>query len=72
MEDREEYLEKCKKRAMEYWHKGEYDNSVTSMLCDLQKHPEWKSAGKIMATMLIIYSLERTADCANRIINGFR
>ena len=40
---REEHLNWCKQRAMEYADTGDLQNAVVSMLSDLRKHPETKS-----------------------------
>ena len=37
---RAEHLQWCKDRAMEYVNHGELLNAVTSMMSDLEKHPE--------------------------------
>ena len=37
---REEHMNLCKKRALEYVEKGDYLQGVTSMMSDLRKHPE--------------------------------
>ncbi len=37
---RQEHLEWCKKRAMEYVDAGDCTNAVNSMISDLTKHPE--------------------------------
>jgi hypothetical protein len=39
---REEHLDWCKKRAMEYVETGDLLNAVGSMLSDLGLHPETK------------------------------
>lgn len=37
---REEHLEWCKQRAREYLDAGDIKNALTSMMSDLEKHPE--------------------------------
>ena len=37
---REEHLEWCKARALEYLENGDIQNAITSMLSDMGKHPE--------------------------------
>lgn len=39
---RDEHLEWCKKRALEYLDRGDVRNGFTSMLSDLGKHEETK------------------------------
>jgi len=40
--NRQQHLEWCKKRAHGYLAHGDVHNAITSMLSDLQKHPETK------------------------------
>ena len=39
---REEHLAWCKKRAMEYLDRGDYENAFASMIAELQNHPGTK------------------------------
>lgn len=39
---RDEHLEWCKKRALEYVDSGDVQQGFTSMLSDLSKHPDLK------------------------------
>ena len=39
MKTREEHLEWCKQRALEYCDRGDTINAITSMFSDLGKHP---------------------------------
>jgi hypothetical protein len=40
---REEHIEWCKKRALEYLDAGDLSQAFTSMLSDVHKHPECKN-----------------------------
>ena len=40
--NRQQHLEWCKKSAHEYLARGDVHSAITSMLSDLQKHPETK------------------------------
>jgi hypothetical protein len=40
MRTRDEHLEWCKKRALEYLDAGDTRQAFTSMMSDLSKHPE--------------------------------
>ena len=40
MRTAEEHLAWCKKRALEYLDAGELANAFTSMLSDMDKHPD--------------------------------
>lgn len=40
MRTREEHIEQCKAAAREYLKRGQLVDAVTSMMSDLQKHPE--------------------------------
>ena len=72
MNDRAKHLAWCKKRALEYLDKGELQNAVTSMLSDLNKHPETEKSSGGMFAMLGIVSL-RSGDPneVRRFIEGF-
>lgn len=69
--NRQSHLEWCKKRAHEYLAKGDVQNAVTSMLSDLNKHPETalKTSTLTMLGMLAIQS-GNIAE-ARRFIDGF-
>lgn len=68
---REQHLEWCKKRAHEYLAKGDIANAVTSMLSDMDKHPETtlKTPTLAMLGMLAVQSGSVTE--ARRFIDGF-
>ena len=43
MKSREEHLQWCKDRAMQYVKRGDLPNAVASMMSDMRKHPETKT-----------------------------
>ena len=40
---RDEHLAKCKEDALGYLDRGEINNAFSSMVCNLDKHPELKN-----------------------------
>jgi len=68
---REEHLEFCKVRAREYLAVGDVKNAITSMLSDLDKHPETGAGPMAMYGMQLIMSGCET-DQARKFIEGFR
>jgi len=69
---RQEHLEWCKQRALEYLDRGDVKEAVTSMLSDLGKHPETKGAGEKMAMLGILACMSGDMNEARRFIEGFR
>ena len=69
---RQEHLDWCKKRALEYCNRGDTMNALTSMFSDLEKHPE--TAGhpgiKLGVQLMMIGSLSTEAE-ARHFIEGF-
>lgn len=52
---RDEHLEWCKKRALEYLDAGDISQGFTSMISDLGKHPELeKHAGIEIGVMMAV------------------
>lgn len=70
---RAEHLQQCKDRAMEYVNQGELLNAVTSMMSDLEKHPETKSKGVLAALGLMAAQQAQAGDRDGvvRYIQGF-
>jgi len=68
---RQQHLDWCKKRALEYLDKGDVQEAVTSMMSDMQKHEETKfsSPALTMLGMMAIQSGSMTE--ARRYIVGF-
>lgn len=48
MTTRDEHIEVCKKRALEYLDAGDLTNAFTSMLSDVRKHPECENHPGLM------------------------
>lgn len=75
MKSREEHLEWCKARAREYLDQRDIMNAVTSMLSDLEKHPETSIKGESGAYLYWLGVLAvNSGDVgeARRFIEGFR
>ncbi len=72
MRTRQEHLEFCKERALEYLDRGDIANAITSMLSDLNKHEETRSSGKTMASLGMLYVMNHDSLNARRFIEGFR
>lgn len=72
MTTRQEHLELCKKRALEYCERGDTMNALTSMFSDLEKHPETAghSGIQIGLGLMMIGSLS-DRQSAERFIKGF-
>lgn len=70
--NRNEHLQWCKDRAMEYVDKGEVADGIASFMSDMTKHPETDdhSALELMTMMLFGGHLE-TAQEASKFIQGF-
>lgn len=64
------HLAWCKARAREYMDKGDYANAFTSMMSDLNKHPDWQG-GQLIGTMMMLYVFDQSPDNVRRIIEGF-
>ena len=71
MRTRAEHLEWCKQRAREYLEKGDATNAVTSMMSDIQKHPETEVRG-ILALLGVQTAANGDLEGARRYIEGFR
>ena len=69
---RQEYIDWCKKRALEYVATGDLDNAMASMISDLGKHSETAghSAIGIFVGLKAMGNLN-TPDTMDRFINGF-
>jgi hypothetical protein len=71
--NRQEHLEWCKKRAMDYVHEGHLDEALASMLSDLSKHPETQTHSAAQLGMVLKMSGQLdTAEQMRRFIEGFR
>ena len=68
---REEHLEWCKQRAREYLDRGDIANGISSMLSDLNNHPETKQDNTTMSALGLLYAMNKDLRGARRFIEGF-
>lgn len=69
---REEHLQWCKDRAIEYVEKNELQNAFTSFHNDMCKHPETANHSALeLGTMLMIFGHLSTPFKMKEWINGF-
>jgi len=69
---RQEHLEWCKKRALEYVDNGDLNNAFASMSSDLNKHPETeKHSGIELGMMLLMGGHLSTPEKMRKFIEGF-
>jgi hypothetical protein len=70
---REEHLAWCKQRALAYIDRGEIKEGLTSMMSDMEKHPETScpSLHTMTAGLMMIGDLNTIAK-ARRHIEGYR
>lgn len=75
MRTRQEHMQFCKDRAMEYVKEGNLLEAVTSMMSDLGKHPETASSAGGSCAVLGILALQQAqagdTDGVVRFIQGF-
>lgn len=70
--NREEHLNWCKKRALEYVNDGNYKDAIISMLSDLKKHPDTENhSGAVIGVMLMINGNLSDIKSVTDFINGF-
>jgi hypothetical protein len=71
MRTREEHVQWCKDQAMAYVRSGDLLEAVTSMACDMGKHPETEC--NVHLLMLgTMYAEQYDREGVIRWINGFR
>jgi hypothetical protein len=69
---REEHLEWCKKRALEYCDIGDVNQAFASMGSDLRKHPETANHAGIGLGMQLLFAGQLdTPEKMRKFINGF-
>lgn len=69
---RQEHLDWCKKRALEYVDHGDLQNAVASMMSDLRKHPETESSTNgILGQLGLIAAMSNDEREVRRYITGF-
>lgn len=72
MSTRAEYMEWCKKRALEYCDKGELQMAFSSMTSDLQKHTETEGhIGTMIGMQLLMNKQLNTPEQMRKYINAF-
>ena len=70
--NRQEHLEWCKKRALEYVDQNDLQQAYASMASDLNKHPETEGHSAITLGMdLMMGGQLNTQDKMREFINGF-
>ena len=71
---RQEHLDWCKKRALEYVERGDVINGITSMASDLGKHDETRNHKgiEIGIMMLMLPGKAQDVRWAKEFIEGFR
>ena len=68
---RQQHLEWCKKRALEYVDRGDLQQAVTSMMSDMQKHDETKfDGGSVLSAMGLMAAMSGNRE-VRRYIVGF-
>jgi hypothetical protein len=72
MRSREEHLEWCKKRALEYLDRGDVENAIASMGSDLGKHEDFTGIVNKLMPLALFYAINNDYDGARRWIEGFR
>ena len=69
---RQEHLDWCKKRALQYCDRGELENAWASMASDLDKHPETQGHSAIQLGMMMLMGGHlSTVDKMRKFIEGF-
>ncbi len=70
---RQEHLDWCKQRALEYIDRGDVVNGITSMCSDLEKHDETRGHKGIQIGIMMLMLPGKSSDIAwaRHFINGF-
>jgi hypothetical protein len=69
---RQEHLDWCKKRALEYVDRGDMKNAYASMVSDLNKHEETRNHSAIqLGMMLMMGGYLAKKEEMTKFINGF-
>lgn len=70
--NRQEHLEWCKKRALEYVDNGDINQAYASMTSDLGKYPETENhAGIFLGMMMLMGGQLSTSKDMRKFIEGF-
>lgn len=68
---RDEHLQWCKDRALEYVKDGDLEQAVTSMMSDLSKHSDFRGPTYSMLLMVGMMDIPKGPEAVRRWINGF-
>ena len=69
---RQEHLDWCKQRAIEYVVIGDMENAFASMMSDIRKHKETSNHPAIhLGMMMMMSGALRNAEDMRKFINGF-
>jgi hypothetical protein len=69
---RQEHLAWAKQRALDDLERGDLKNAYTSMVSDLEKHPETAGhSGILLGTMMLMGGHLKTPDEMRTFIEGF-
>lgn len=68
---RQQHLDRCKKRAHEYLDRGDPVNAVISMMSDLEKHPETAVKSPALNMLGLMAAQSGSMEDARRYIDGF-
>lgn len=72
MATREEHLAQCKQRALKILDRGQVNEALTSMMSDLEAHPETANhAGNDICIGLMMIGALGTVQEARKFINGY-
>jgi len=70
--NREEHLQWCKNRALEYVEMGDMEQAFNSMISDLKKHEETKNHSAIaLMSMLFMTGHLESCEEMGKFIKGF-
>ena len=72
MRTRAEHMAWCKARALEYVDEGHLAAAVSSMLSDLNKHPDTKDGSTAMALLGLFAVLSKSSVDVRKFIEGFQ
>ena len=73
MRTRDEHLQWCKDRALEYWRAGDLVSAVVSMASDMNKHEHTKfNPSNVLIMLGAGYARDCDSEAVKRWIEGFR
>lgn len=68
---REEHLQWCKQRALEYLDQGNVVDAIASMTSDLSKHEETSTSNPALLMLGMMYARDHDVQGARRWITGW-